>query len=130
MNDTKRKYMQWCNDCPKAYDYTCSGADAKRCDAERKARIYNESMMKQKPYIEKEPVKIQPVKWISVKDRLPEIGRSVLIYYPKWDGDEIQVAKLEDDGMMFDICGEFNIGTGVVTHWIPLPEPPKDGDAE
>ena len=72
---------------------------------------------------------VQPVKqWISVKDRLPEIGKSVLIYYPKWDGDEIQVAKLEDDGMMFDICGEFNIGTGVITHWMPLPEPPKDGD--
>lgn len=70
---------------------------------------------------------IQPApQWISVKERLPEIGRSVLIYYPKWDGDEIQVAKLEGDGMMFDICGEFNIGTGVVTHWMPLPEPPKE----
>lgn len=65
-------------------------------------------------------------RWISVKDRLPEIGKSVLIYYPKWDGDEIQVAKLEDDGMMFDICGEFNIGTGAITHWMPLPEPPKE----
>ena len=74
---------------------------------------------------------VQPVnQWISVKDRLPEIGKSVLINYPKWDGDEIQVAKLEDNGMMFDICGEFNIGTGVITHWMPLPEPPKDGDAE
>lgn len=74
---------------------------------------------------------VQPVThWISVKERLPETGKSVLIYYPKWDGDEIQVAKLEGDGMMFDICGEFNIGTGVVTHWMPLPEPPKDGDAE
>ena len=70
---------------------------------------------------------VQPApQWISVKERLPEIGRSVLIYYPKWDGDEIQVAKLEDDRMMFDICGEFDIGTGVVTHWMPLPEPPNE----
>lgn len=69
-------------------------------------------------------------RWISVKDRLPEIGRSVLIYYPKWDGDEIQVAKLEGDGMMFDICGEFNIGVGAITHWMTLPELPKDGDTE
>ena len=74
---------------------------------------------------------VQPVdRWISVKDRLPEIGKSVLIYYPTWDGDEIQVAKLEGDGMMFDICGEFNIGTGAITHWMPLPEPPKDGDTK
>ncbi len=67
-------------------------------------------------------------KWISTKERLPKIGQNVLIYYPKWDGDEIQVAKLEDDGMMFDICGEFNIGTGVVTHWMPLPGSPKEGE--
>lgn len=67
-------------------------------------------------------------KWISTKDRLPKIGQNVLIYYPKWDGDEIQVAKICDDGMMFDICGEFNIGTGVVTHWMPLPGSPKEGE--
>jgi hypothetical protein len=72
---------------------------------------------------------VQPInRWISVKDRLPEIGKSVLIYYPKWDGDEIQTAKLKGDGMMFDICGEFNIRVGAATHWMPLPEPPKDGD--
>ena len=72
---------------------------------------------------------VQPVdRWISVKDRLPESGKSVLIYYPYWDGDEIQVAKLEYDEMMFDVCGEFNIRVGAVTHWMPLPEPPKDGD--
>lgn len=74
---------------------------------------------------------VQPAtKWISVKEQLPQIGRNVLIYYPKWDGDEIQVAKLDCDGITFDICGEFNIGTGVITHWMPLPEPPKDGEEE
>lgn len=70
------------------------------------------------------------LKWISIKDRLPEIGKSVLIYYPYWDGDEIQVAKLDDDEITFDVCGEFNIGVGAVTHWMPLPEPPKESDAE
>lgn len=94
---------------------------------EEKTRIFEESLKNQTPYVEKEPVKIQPVnQWISVKDRLSEIGKSVLIYYPKWDGDEIQVAKLDSDVMTFDICGEFNIGTGAVTHWMPLPEPPTN----
>ena len=65
-------------------------------------------------------------KWISIKERLPEKGQSVLIYYPKWDGDEIQVAKLEPDGIMFDICGEFNIGIGCITHWQPLPAMPRE----
>lgn len=31
---------------------------------------------------------------------------------------------------MFDICGEFNVGTGVVTHWMSLPESPKDGEID
>lgn len=65
-------------------------------------------------------------KWISIKDRLPESGQNVLIFYPKWDGDEIQVAKLDEDRLMFDICGEFNIGVGVVTHWQPLPRMPRE----
>ena len=30
-----RLYMQWCNECPKAYDFTCSGADAKKCEQEK-----------------------------------------------------------------------------------------------
>ena len=30
-----RLYMQWCNDCPKAYDFTCSGADVKKCEQEK-----------------------------------------------------------------------------------------------
>lgn len=72
---------------------------------------------------------VQPVnKWISIKDRLPEIGRSVLIYYSPWEGDAIQVAKLDCDRLTFDICGEFNVGVWIVTHWMPLPEPPKEGD--
>ena len=71
---------------------------------------------------------VQPVnKWINIKDKLPEIGRSVLIYYSPWEGGTIQVAKLDRDRLTFDICGEFNVGVGIVTHWMPLPESPKEG---
>ncbi len=74
---------------------------------------------------------VQPVKhWISVKDRLPKSGQNVLIYYPYWGGDEIQVAKLDDDEITFDVCGEFNLRVSAVTHWMPLPEPPKEGDTK
>jgi hypothetical protein len=129
--------MQWCNDCPKAYDDTCSGADVKRCEAERKARIFNESMMKQKPYVEKEPVKIRPVnQWISVNDRLPEIGRSVLVAvninaklnlpFRTDSTPEIRIGWLDDNGkwgLQFDSADRDEI-----LYWQPLPEPPKDGE--
>ena len=60
-------------------------------------------------------------KWASVKDRLPEIGRTVLAWSDYWH------------------CSEIVRWTGVewiqrmdketfwsVTHWMPLPEPPTE----
>lgn len=31
-----RRYKQWCDECPKAYDFTCSGASAERCRQEKR----------------------------------------------------------------------------------------------
>ena len=70
---------------------------------------------------------VQPVdRWISTKDRMPDVGQPVLIYYPYWDGTEVQAARLEYDKLFFEICGEFNVSVKKVTHWQPLPVPPKD----
>lgn len=68
---------------------------------------------------------LKEAEWIDIKDSLPDIGRYVLIYYPYWTGNEIQVAQLCYDKLTFDICGEFNVGVNKVTHWRPLPKPPK-----
>lgn len=132
-NELKRKYMQWCDDCPKAYDNTCSGADVKRCEAEKKTRIFNESMKRQKPYVEKEPIHISP-QWISVDDKLPKIGESVLvavIINAKLDmpfradfTPEIRIGWLEENGkwgLQFDSADRHEI-----THWMPLPQVPTN----
>lgn len=59
--------------------------------------------------------------WISVKERLPDDARSVLIFgerceviIAKWYGDEA-VGWYSDYGEKVD-----------VTYWRPLPEPPKE----
>lgn len=54
--------------------------------------------------------------WISVKERLPEIGQSVLVYASKY----YPVVECRD------LVAYMKMGnyTGV-THWMPLPEPPK-----
>lgn len=31
-----RQYKQYCDECSKAYDFTCSGADVKACGANKK----------------------------------------------------------------------------------------------
>lgn len=60
--------------------------------------------------------------WISVKDRLPEIGKKVLAYRPSMYYEFIQTiyhgSEMWENG--YDIKGDM-----VITHWMPLPEPPE-----
>ena len=59
--------------------------------------------------ISKQPTIEAKQEWVSVKDRLPEKGKRVLVYW--------------DDG--FDI-GEYVGGeVGDDVYWMPLPEPPE-----
>lgn len=64
--------------------------------------------------------------WISVKDRLPENIRSVLVIAKElkmptiaWYGNVKNIWHLTER----DFCKNTNF---VVTHWMPLPEPPKE----
>jgi len=68
-------------------------------------------------------------KWISVKDRLPEIGDDSPLVYPR---------KYHTTAT-YNHCGDLNGKWTVddangyeyevdVTHWMPLPEPPTEED--
>lgn len=72
------------------------------------------------------------MKWISVEDRLPEIGDKIIAYGDFWgeihDFQGKHVGSGEwVKGCYVDIkadayyCHIYN-----VTHWMPLPEPPKE----
>lgn len=60
--------------------------------------------------------------WISVEDRLPEYAEDVLVYFSGGGIVPPRVAKT---------CRLYNMGFllesvyGPVTHWMPLPDPPK-----
>ena len=64
--------------------------------------------------------------WISVEDRLPEKGEYLVVYHPCW-WDDVEYDK---------ICVGMDTFRGKtswakkkfqrVTHWMPLPEPPKN----
>ena len=62
------------------------------------------------------------VKWISVKDRLPEAGTKALCYLKR---GEYWTAVWDDCGDDLWSDGEAWCSNGEVTHWMPLPEPPK-----
>ena len=69
--------------------------------------------------------------WISVKDRLPEYGRAVLISIK----GTVQHVTFSLDGAddtpdwfepyWFDHDDELKIWWNKVTHWMPLPKPPN-----
>lgn len=67
-------------------------------------------------------------RWISVKDRLPEEGQHVLTYvkFPEFAGFcawECHMTNVRIcDGWVEDVT----TSRGVITHWMPLPELPKE----
>lgn len=79
-----------------------------------------------------EAEKNKSISWISVNDRLPEINGTYLVYAPTYSGGS--------SSGLDNICGvmfarwkkRWSIEVGYyerpncVTHWMPLPEPPKE----
>lgn len=72
-----------------------------------------------------ESADVQPVnQWISCKDKMPDDGVNVLIY----TGNRmISLAWYDIDMGYFYICdSDYKYNSLDVTHWQPLPEPPKE----
>ena len=65
--------------------------------------------------------------WISVKDRLPEAGEYVVCIAKRNPFSMFMpmVARIKKNGWVNPITEQY---ISEVTHWIPLPEPPKRGD--
>ena len=57
--------------------------------------------------------------WISVKERLPAVGETVLIYYRYHDQQSIVTARFVNGGFI-------GFWDADVTHWMPLPASPTD----
>lgn len=66
------------------------------------------------------------MKWISVKERLPENKQSVLFYIDNLEfSEDDRIAKgYYDYGQFYDeyTFEEWGLET---SHWMPLPEPPE-----
>ena len=63
--------------------------------------------------------------WISVKDRLPEVGGYVVCIAKRNPFSRFMpmVARIEKNGWVNPITEQY---ISEVTHWIPMPEPPKE----
>lgn len=70
-------------------------------------------------------------KWISVEERLPEEkGKYIIAYHPcYWNDVNYDKIKLGTDTFMGKVKWARRKYRRV-THWMPLPEPPKEDDDE
>lgn len=65
--------------------------------------------------------------WISVKDRLPEVGDTVLFTGMSSYGTWFSTKRGWFDGTFWKRDeGETVYSSTPVTHWMPLPEPPEE----
>ena len=65
-----------------------------------------------------------PAKWISVKDRLPEEDEDIIAfcyYHESWQTQVCHLSSNYEGQWYTSVAGQWVR----VTHWMPLPEPPK-----
>ena len=58
------------------------------------------------------------MEWISAEDRMPEEDGDYLVFFPDGDIEVVYYSKK----YMFHIYHSH-----MITHWMPLPDPPEDG---
>ncbi len=70
----------------------------------------------------------KPDGWISVKDRLPEIGEYVLVTHRTSEDytnlGVMEATRVNDDE--YETWGDFGLLADYVDYWMPLPPPPKE----
>lgn len=72
-----------------------------------------------------EKLRAQLPRWIPVTERLPEDPvKKVLVFVPHTHGDIVDAGRyLGADGWVLE---GWHLTQNAVTHWMPLPEPPKE----
>lgn len=90
---------------------------------------------------------VEPVGWISVKDKLPEPEQDVLVIAHGWSGRLLYIGSYQrmeaetswltgvtSKASDWSLWGWSYLREPEVTHWMPLPEPPMsarmDGEAK
>lgn len=71
-------------------------------------------------------LRAQPPRWRSVREELPPVGRRVLATAC----NRVYIAarsKVEDSWVLHGLWGVTNASGNGVTHWMPMPDLPKEG---
>ena len=75
-------------------------------------------------YVEYAPTLTPPNEWVSVEDRLPEVGQEVLIYWQNTSQKAEHFELTHYDGDHWFLLDNTERPWIVVVAWMPLPAPP------
>ncbi len=120
--DELLKKYEWLN----WYSVSEKGRLMKGATSESNPLIYyhdGEELIKNAPTLDVAPAIDVGPKWISVKDKLPERYKRVLVAF-KNGMVTISMRTFEQYTGVFGFLFESNYGPA--TYWMPLPEPPKE----
>lgn len=75
---------------------------------------------------------LQKPKWVSVTDRLPDFEGAVLCLRKSYAHKDVKYQDIlyfdSDEKRFQEMWAEIFVEDGDVTHWMPLPQPPKEND--
>ena len=75
-------------------------------------------------YVEYAPTLTSPNEWVSVEDRLPEVGQEVLVYWRNTSQKAEHFELTHYDGDHWFLLDNTERPWIVVVAWMPLPAPP------
>jgi hypothetical protein len=96
----------------------------KEIDREHPVKIYDQCVGCEIESLRSEVDRLKHGGWISVNERLPENGRRVMVI----DKHENQTVAWCEHGRFWPDNLQFS--PSMITHWQPLPEPPKEDESD
>ena len=78
--------------------------------------------------VEAQPTLTPPNEWVSVEDRLPEVGQEVLVYWRNTSQKAEHFELTHYDGDHWFLLDNTERPWIVVVAWMPLPAPPAKED--
>lgn len=116
--------LRECEGCPYYIEnnFLCGISNMQK-DALAYIEQLEERIAKRDDYIQK--LEDNQLKWISVRDQLPQDGQKIVMINAKYPSITLQGIYQADKTP--DTIRVLGFGIGKVTHWMPTPEPPKEG---
>ena len=102
-------------ECPFTEKYGCDGCPKVSDDLTERLTAENAAMREKVP------------QWISVEERLPiDRLKKYLVYFRDAGGLIVDMARyFPSDGWT---CNNWDVPQKLITHWMPLPEAPEEGE--